>query len=996
MNFIFSLVNNHRLIATNLILLAMAYFSFQYFIERLLTPKLGMGWAFVIDQTVPLIIALATTYFFLRKKGGFKTLLTRLQSHYRLLLLIFTIAFVTHLGILTYYFWSDEVILMLKPITQNEEFKFHRIGGANMRGYFIASYALTYLLFGTHAWVYPLISITTFAVSALFVYWFLYLLTKRRLTATLASLFFATTPIFLDMFTWHSTAHAPILIFGLTSFIFLLYYKKNGQFIYYILSLMFFFVVIKMGFVRSVGFTFIPLLLIFLPLISKTRQKIFRLVLLILPYILITVYFVLFEFVYKEIEFAKIIFDKTRHFNEVINYFLQYRSVNEGSSLFPNKLSFYTTYLFIPSGLAAEVLPVLRPLFPKISLVLNLGNFILLCLLSLFLIGLRFRHTKNGWLIIFAISFIFMNMLHSIIGYQPPAYFDMVAAGSTNIIDKDFTGESLGYGPGSRYLFISSVGVSLLFSLSITWLIKKGRKFILIAMILGLIILSNNVYFTIRAQVENSKQTTPYKSLVENIFKTVPRDGKPKILFSGNPAQNGLDSKFSGWEWLQGFYKKNELIYTKDPKEVEEFIKNKYVLRENLYAFYNNPSTLVFKDISEEARDYFFSGSTNHITTDISFQSKNQNSLDKNIKVGSVNFVPRAIIESFEINKQILVPQTLRFKLNINRVRNPPFPFSDTIFFNTDRKYGVNFPMKLWELLELPPRITNKSVNIEVEDASTIHKQSSALKIIQKREDLMMHTKIRASNIEDGNNITEKSLIDGFYTTYPNISAKETFFVAKENPVVLTLSLPYITGVNHILFNTPINYSVNYPKEITILSSQDGLSYEGITTWEDKPPMVWSPNKASMYRIDLPKTIYTRFLKIEIAGNARPVALDEIVINGEEALDFSPKDIYEAYRKAYNYVANDEYLNQLAEIKSFNRLYLLWACADDADWQQQKNQVDIINGIWNVTTVNLLSDINIVDEQVQINCYGTKLRKLFLVGPPYPAQIELIEAMIGS
>src|SRR3989344_127562 len=173
-------LNKHHLLELHLIIIFVSFFSFQYFIERLLFPLLGMGWAYVIDQVTPLIIATVVSILLLRKRVNLAVVKNKLKKHSLPLIFIFIIALTTHLGTLNYFFWSDEVVFMLQPITQNNKDLFHFIGGANMRGYFITSYAFNYLVFGTTAWVYPLSSAIYFAISALFVYWFLFYLTKKK------------------------------------------------------------------------------------------------------------------------------------------------------------------------------------------------------------------------------------------------------------------------------------------------------------------------------------------------------------------------------------------------------------------------------------------------------------------------------------------------------------------------------------------------------------------------------------------------------------------------------------------------------------------------------------------------------------------------------------------------------------------------------------------------------------------------------------------------
>lgn len=996
MKHIFYLINKHRLISTHLILLVVSYLSFQYYLERLLTPYLGMGWSFLLDQITPLIIGLTAAILFLTKNSNFKTIKTKLKAHWFLLFLIFIIAFVTHLGILSYYFWSDEVIFMLEPITQNYQFVFHAIGGANMRGYFIASYAFLYLLFGTHAWVYPLFSVTYFAISVLFVYWFIYLLTNKRFVAVLASVFFATTPAYLDMFTWHSTAHAPILILGLASFISLLYYKKNNKFVYYIFSIIFFFASIKLGFVRSAGFTFIPLFLLLLPFYKQNPLKPLQLVSYTLPYIAIALYFVLFEFLYLDFVAAGTLF-KDKGITDAINSLLAYRGPDAGISNFWPKLFFFTPYLFIPSGAVFDMLPLFKTLFRNVSLTISLGYLSISVLLFLLLIAIRFKHKKGWQLVIFAILFIFLNMFHSIFGYESPNYFNLTYPTSSDLLDKRFSHESLGYGPGSRYMFISSVGVSLLFALFITWIASKKKVFSFLAFILCASILGINTYYTVRAQITNVKSIEGYKSLVEHIFSNVPRDGKPKLLFSSNPEINGLDTKFGHWMWLYGFYKTNELVYTKDQEKLEELITNKQYSRENLYAFYNNPQTLTFRDISKETRDYLFNNiSEKPNSSFLNFQTKIKKSTISTLSESPINLMERAVIESEDLNKRIIGTKNLKFKLNTRKILNPPLPLTDTLLVSLDKKYSYNFPLDLWDLLKPSPNIIKNTADL-IQDSKKLitGKQGQILNILQKRNDVARSMNIQVSNMKQDDSITKESLLDGYFTNYPKPDRNERFFVAQKNPVVLTLSFSKPTAVRRILLNTPSAYTpANSPKKISLFYLNN-LGFEKIMATEKASPDIWSPNRGKMYRLDLPKTIITKSLQIEISSVNDPVALDEIVIDGPQALDFSPEDIYQTGRNAFANVENRQLLGQLEGMNLYNHIFLLWACAEDSDWDKQQNsQKDLVNGIWNTTVVNMPIQRNEVDDSVEINCYGSKLRKVFFISPPYPVEMEVIEAVI--
>lgn len=988
-----ALFKKHRFITLHIIILSVAFFSFRYFIERLLFPIVGMGWAYLVDQTTPLLIATTASLFFLKRRTSLKTIHAKLKTHYRLLCLIFVTAFVTHLGILYYFFFAEEVNFILNPITQNAAFEFHQASGTSMRGYFIASYAFLYLMFGLHAWIYPLFSITYFAISTLFVYWFLYLLTNRKLVAAVASLFFATTPAYLDMFSWHTTAHAPTLILGLSSFISLLYYKKRGAFIYYILSVMFFFITIKINFIRSFGFTFIPLLLFLLPLYKKAQQKPLQIITHWLPYIMIALYFVLLEFIHAEFLNLVGVLSKTGNLSYVFDFFLDYRGIEYP---FLPKLLYFTVHLLIPSGLVAEILPFWHLVFPKTSIVLSLGILIYSSLLATLVFILKSGKQKGKWLVLFALIFVILNMLHNIIGFQPGDYLNSEKERFAELIDRQFSREDIGYGPGSRYIFISSVGASLLFGLFVAWLASKGKRITILAILVCTAIIGSNTYFSIRAQIQNFKGMTIYKSLAENIFKLVPRDGKPKLLLSFDREQNSLERKFGGWQWLYGFYKEDELYYTKDIKEARDLIKNNKYLRENLYAFYQNPHTLTYRDISDEVRDYFYSSSKTPRNTPIFFSQGKSSSTDKMFTgAGGTNFLERAIIKSLGLDTRNIAPQRLYFKLKLKRLENPPIPFSDAALIEEGKGYPYNFPLDLWKRVAVPPEVINKTA-AEFYNPLPDQKQSAVLNILKERDNLMDGTRIKRINMTAEEENAIQSLIDGFYTTYPKPKEEERYFVSNDSPVALTLNFPYTIAVKRILLNTPSSYSFMSPKNITVSVSTNNKDFNEVKTIENATPAGWSPNNGKMYQIDFDKKTDAQALRLTITGATKTIALDEIVVDNENAVEHSPQEIHEISRNAYHYVNSKELLKELAQIKRYDRLTVLWACAEDLDWQEQiKNKGELMPGIWNIAKVVLPHNTSgEVEDSVPINCYGGKLRQALFVSPPYPVEMEFVKAVI--
>ena len=947
-----------------------------------------MGWAFFIDQIIPLIITVAFTFFFLRR-CNLNNVKATLKKHFWILLLTFTSAIIVHLGVLSYFFWAEEVSFILKPITQNDPFRFHLAGSASMRGYFASSYTFLYLVFGTKAWIYPLFSIIYFAISTQFVYWFIFLLTNKKSIAGFAALFFATTPSFLDMFTFHTTAHAPTLITGLISFIFLLYYRRHYQkrdiFKYYILSIMFFFVTIKLGFIRSAGYTFIPLLLLLLPLNNLVKIRPASVIIHYLPYIIITTSFVLLEFLH--IELINLLREtiKSSSLDPVLNYIIGYRGVD--SSLTFTKILYFFTHLFIPSGLVAKLFPFFHQTFPGVSLVLSLGIIILLCILFALFITFKFKRKQATWLIIFALFFIFLNLLHNAIGYQAPDYFNPQKNQFAELFDREFSQESSGYGPGSRYIYSSAVGVSMLFALFVFWLTKKGKVSAFFATLFCIFVFAGNTYFTIRAQINNFEGMNKYKSLVENIFKIVPRDKQPKLLFSANPESNGLDRKFGGWEWIHGFYNENELYYSTSPQEIRHYIQTAGYKKENLYAFSHNPQTLTFKDISEEARDYFFRFSSSNQQTPTNFSQLINKPLEYKMNDLNTTIVERIAIESPELNKRTISEQLLSLVFRIRKTE-PPLPFTDAIF--RDKELNL-IPKKLWEKLKPSPLIFSRPEDLKQKINETSEGNLiKVLTIIQESRKLSEGTETEVSDKAYRNSSTA-SLFDGLYTTFPVPTSQEKYFIAGENPVRITITFPFPAGVKRILLNTPQIYtSSQYPKKISVFSLQNS-KFDKIETFENLIPEKWSPNKGAMIKIDLPETIFTSSLQLEITGS-KPIVLDEIALEDENSSYFSPQQINQINETAYRFVTFDVY-HKLRSIKSFDYLSVIWACAEDFDWNKQiTEKEEITPGVWHEAKINIPTFDTEVQTNTAINCYGSPLRKIYLIGPPYPVQLEITKA----
>lgn len=999
-----------QLFSIHLLILIAGFLSFRYFLERILFPHLGMGWSYVIDQMTPLILTSIALFYFHQKYKFIRSIVQSLKADWIQMLMLFIIAFVSHLGILTYFFWSDEVIWMLHPITNNNAtFFFH---ADHMKGYFITSYALLYLLFGTNAWVFPFISVLTFSISVLFAYWFVYLLSQKRMIAFLAALFFATTPAYLDMFTWHSTAHAPILIFGLTSLIALLYYQQTNKTVFYIFSILFFFVTIKMGFVRSAGLTFIPLFLLCFPLVSvKKKYSGISALLLASPYFAITTYFVLFNFLFPEISIFWRDYKITGSFSEAFTIFLEYREAGKNSIPLLPKLVYFLTHMFVPSGLLYTSIDIIRWILSKTigetyamqsSIVLLLGNVISLSLGAILAITLYFRKNKYSLLVIFAIMFIVINMFHSALGFQG-VYFRPTYAGYPVSLDNYFIKEDLGYGPGSRYLYISSLGVALLFALGM-WLVgKRSRVSKVIAVLLALCILLINTFYTIRAQVINSDRMQSYKYLADHIFQLVPRDGKPKLIYSVNSEKSGLDTKFAGWRWMYGFYRIDEFTYSKDRKEVLDLIQTKKYKPENVYAFYHNPSTLTFFDVSQEVRKEFFTQKdSKKQSIPLKISPSKTELIGENFKQHPLLY-QRAVLSAFDINKRIISPKTLHVTVQEKRVA-PRFPFADVIILPND--HGM--PLPVWQQLNAryrPLLLQSVSGYINATRLNTfkglpvhqipITQRTEMQSIILNREQIIRGAIVTTNSINtDNKSVSVDSLIDNHLTHFPFPREDERYYMAASTAAEITIQLTEPRTISRIFLNTMHTHNtLHIPIDGSIFVSLDGITYTKVASISEKTISEWSPNKGIAHAIDLP-TVNTQFIKIQITKTkGNPPSFDEIIIDSDIAKLYPMDKIYEIELSSFWHVDTNDYFQTLMQSDKYNHMFIIYACAEDKDWQkQQEHKETDISGIWHINTISPHEDK--VSIESEIDCQGSILRQVSIVGPSYPLNLTVESATI--
>lgn len=997
----------------NFFILVVSFLSFRYLLERLLQPTIGMGWAYVIDQLVPLFVAFGASWYVIKKRIGFKHLKeTFLQHKMQLILLVF-VAFMAHILTLSYFFWSDEVIWMLKPITQNTPFFFH---GDTLKGYFVTSYALLYLLFGKDVpWVYPFFSVLSFAISVCLAYWFLFVLTKKKLIAFFSALIFATTPAFLDMFTWHSTAHAPVLSMALVSLICLVFFQRNRRNFFYFLSLLFFFSAIKIGFIRIAGFTFIPVFLLLFP-IPIEKFKLFsrkEIMFYAIPYIAIASYFVFFDFMALEIAtFASALVKTHGNFFSAISIFLHYREVSSNSAAFFPKLYVFTSYLFVPSGLGGLVYRPIKTLLAnsfgphaieRLSITIWLGKGLILGLTTAGVIAFFRRKTLSMWLIVFSIFFLLSNMLHSVLGYQGVEFHATQPLFPSNL-DNKFINEHLGYGPGSRYLYISSLGVGLLLAtIGCTFLLSKGMKKLL-GIFFFTILIVVNTFFNIKAQWQNMYSMTAYKSLILHLFKMIPKDGKSKLIYAINPQKNDLDTKFSGWHWLQGFYKLDEVTYTKDPKELVELIQSGKFKPEDFYAFYTNAQTLSFADISEQARKEFFSHASPSTPLAIPFKEKEISSSFEEIPlIGAPHKFHRALTMSDDLDLRFLSAQKLRIRAAVNILPSIYYPFSDVIYppgtpGMMDSSLAV--PMHIWKTIPMGPQVITKkdsqfwtatipSLGDSMQNLS-LQEKLALLTLVANRRHLVAGTIITGSDQKDDSQVSLDGLTDGLYTSLPVPYKAEHFYEADTTPTTITFKFPYPIRLGRVLLNIPPNFvNLHMPTKITVSGLLYGAS-QNVGTMAQDSILEWSPNGGKMIRIRLkPVLADTLTLQIE-ATKGLPIVADEIIVDDIDALIYRSEQVHQFIQNLPVYIDKPEIVSMMSSMDRFDRLSIAYACAEKEDWRkQQEASHRAVPDVWQQVTLTFIPDGKTRDMEIPLDCRGSVLRKVLMIGPRYPITMHI-------
>lgn len=935
------------------------------------------GWSYVFDYGGLIVLSFSIFLIYLLRKYGFGKMLRKIKiwvkNNAAQIVILFLSLLIIRWYVFDYYFFSEDVYSILRPINN---------GGLNfpswymIRGYPFLPFIFSFLTFGTNAFLYNLLSILLLYLAGINIYLMVKLLTKNKIIGLMSGLFFLTTPSYLDAFSWQATIQGSLLVLNLSllSIIFVILYRKNSNKFFLFMSLLFFASLLKVGFIRSAGMFFVIeyMLLFFLKNKTKFLTRIFEGSL----YMLIWSGFIFTNFSYIS----------SYPFFSANHVFISY---NEALTNFISPFFYYTAKLFVPYQIAKDTIPSYKIFFPSAqSSIWVFGEIITIVLLILAIVSFINRKKMFGKILLLAFSFFIFNI------FYVPLFGNVPGIDS---FDRVFVMRVPPYGPGSRYVLFSSVGIGIILSTLFYYFLRHKNIFLKIVSFFIFI------YFVLNALCAIDSHKTIVKSIsipdgifIGSLFRMIPRDGQPKLVFSTNPKKNAIDANVGGRSWLYGFYKEKELFYTKDK---EEFVNlSSHYGRKNTFAFYNNPETNSFKNISDEVYSELVGKNykKKDYVLDLAFNPSNIVKLKTSN--GTLNKFNRAFLESKDLNYRILFKKEFIADLAFERTQVDSLPYSDFVIG------GNKFPSILWRLAtdNFPTAFSDKYPildeftlgsldNVSIKSFSFL-KKNEILNILNRRDNLNKNMTISVSGKKDDLRVDEKSLIDGLYSSEPYPSDNQKFYLTENSPVTIDMEFPYPITLGRILLNTPKGYVSDYsPKTLRIMSSSDGLSYEDVGSMDDQVDSVWSPNNGKMTHINL-MPVNSKYLKLIIeARKGGPIMLDEIVVDEQAALKFSPQQIIDYRNNAFLYVDDQDLLNNLISVGYYSKLSFIYACAEDDDWHKQKKDFSVLlPGVWKTESFDLSKDKIILP----IDCNGSVLRKIIIFGPPYPARMQINSAIL--
>ncbi|HEX8964921.1 MAG TPA: hypothetical protein VF820_00645, partial [Patescibacteria group bacterium] len=542
-------------------------------------------------------------------------------------------------------------------------------------------------------------------------------------------------------------------------------------------------------------------------------------------------------------------------------------------------------------------------------------------------------------------------------------------------------------------VYIASAGISLLIGILLMVLWQKSRKWFGIAVIAFIGLFTYYSYLNIQNQTQALADMVMQRTIPDKIFAMVPRNGEKKLLFSANPTVNAIEAKIGGPTWLYAFYKFSELTYT---NSLDNFVKISSLFDlKNIYVFYNNPPTMTFKNISDLAKNEITSKKLPTINLLPSFSIESQM-----LQKQSVSIINRGTYVSPDLNTRFFLPRNISFTVRSN-MQSFVSPYFDLYIVGKTLQKPL-FPLSLWNYVEDSPIISssdeiNKKLALPMDNSVQItsflpDSMQQALSILNTRELYRKEAQVSVSDIEPAsemdpniNNITTAALFDGKYTP-KNSPDKGKFYRANTTPTTITITLPQPVALGRILLNVPPGSNANAPVNVTVINPQ---THDTLFSGYNITSIPGSPNNGLLYELPLYSET-TNTWEIHITKTTHnPIMLDEIILDPQEALTFTPLILFENKWASFHYINGQNVLTELLSNSQFNAMTVFYACAEESDWNlQKKDMTEETPGIWKAVQISLNTTTT---QQVSapIDCYGSVLRKLIFVAPAYSGAFQI-------
>ncbi len=559
------------------IILAISILSFSGIIRTFAYAILHISFplAQALDQFLPIFVAMAYGLFAWQDN---KLKLPNIKFSWVdavSLLILGAVTALAHRGLLTHFFFKEDVInlLTLSQVAQGAS-------GHDINNFFLwavyypfSVFFSLYFVVGVSALAYMVLSLAATFFAAALTYLIAHTILQSKTLALVAAALFVSAPIYLEVFIWKLTAtgFSIALVVFLAGILIFLQSRKRPSAPAHILSLLATLAVLKIGFVRSVIYP--PILLV----LDVLRQKNISVTNLKKSLVEAWPHWIILVAAVAAAGYTYVTtYSNQTGFSHWDRFFRSFVLLIDQSIPFPASQWFFKTFLSEYAGEKSLVLAAL------------IGGIAIISGVVLYLVGspLMKRAAATG-----SLWYLCAVLFEAFFG-------DNAGRGSL-----DHTLVNYGYMPGSKFLHFAAPGLAIALIATTAGILEKITKkhtAILITIIAIPIVLMMAKQTNEFHRVFNEEQSIPAKNLLTKIFPTMlPNDRGQLLLYS--KTKSPLDGFTGGGNNLPAFglpvvENTHDFDYV-----VDELKKNHYQL-DQLFAFEYTIDPFVFSETTEQIR----------------------------------------------------------------------------------------------------------------------------------------------------------------------------------------------------------------------------------------------------------------------------------------------------------------------------------------------------------------------------------------------------------